>query len=109
MTKLDKNGFRNEGSNQIAVGWEFLVVILRFPAMSTLLKSTSITLRILGLIHGVWGFWTTVFDLFGARISRMDSRVEESCSARSKALEAGFVWKREEKNSSLKLLMPLVL
>ena len=34
--------------------------------------------RILGLIHGVWGLWTTVLDLIGAWMSRMDLRVEEN-------------------------------
>ena len=34
--------------------------------------------RISGLIHGVWGLWTTVLDLIGAWMSRMDLRVEES-------------------------------
>ena len=30
--------------------------------------------RISGLIHGVWGLWTTVLDLIGAWMSRMDLR-----------------------------------
>ena len=34
--------------------------------------------RISGLIHGVWGLWTTVLDLIGAWMSRMDLRVEEN-------------------------------
>ena len=29
--------------------------------------------RISGLIHGMWGLWTTVLDLIGAWMSRMDS------------------------------------
>ena len=45
--------------------------------------------RISGLIHGVWGLRTTVFDLSGAW--SMELRVEESCSDRSEELEAGFV------------------
>ena len=47
--------------------------------------------RISGLIHGVWGLRTTIFDLSGAWMSRMELRVEESCSDRSEELEAGFV------------------
>ena len=34
--------------------------------------------RISGLIHGVWGLWTTVLVLIGAWMSRMDLRVEEN-------------------------------
>ena len=33
--------------------------------------------RISGLIHGVWGLWTTVLVLIEAWMSRMDLRVEE--------------------------------
>ena len=47
--------------------------------------------RISGLIHGVWGLRTTIFDLSGAWMSSMELRVEESCSDRSEELEAGFV------------------
>ena len=34
--------------------------------------------RISGLIHGVWGLWTTVLVLIGAWMSRMDLGVEEN-------------------------------
>ena len=51
--------------------------------------------RISGLIHGVWGLRTTVFDLSGAWMSSMELRVEESCSDRSEELEAGFVRRRD--------------
>ena len=47
--------------------------------------------RISGLIHGVWGLRTTVFDLSGAWMLSMELRVEESCLDRSDKLEAGFV------------------
>ena len=50
--------------------------------------------RISGLIHGVWGLRTTIFDLSGAWMSSMELRVEESCSDRSEELEAGFVTDR---------------
>ena len=38
--------------------------------------------RILGLIHGVWGLRTTIFDLSGAWMSSMELRIVESCSCR---------------------------
>ena len=47
--------------------------------------------RISGLIHGVWGLWTTVLVLIGAWMSSMDLRVEENWYARSDALEANIV------------------
>ena len=65
--------------------------------------------RISGLIHGVWGLWTTVLDLIGAWISRMDLRVKESWSARSDALDAEFVYRGEVRMSLLKLSMSMVL
>ena len=52
---------------------------------------SSLATRISGLIHGVWGLRTTIFDLSGAWMSSMELRVEESCSDRSEELEAGFV------------------
>ena len=47
--------------------------------------------RISGLIHGVWGLRTTIFDLSGAWMLSMEFRVEESCSDRSEELEAVFL------------------
>ena len=52
---------------------------------------SGLATRISGLIHGVWGLRTTVFDSSGAWMSCMEFRVEESCSDRSEELEAGIV------------------
>ena len=68
---------------------------------SNRLLSRSAT-RISGLIHGVWGLRSTIFDLSGAWKSSMELRVEESCSDRSEELEAGYVWRGEEKMSDSK-------
>ena len=54
---------------------------------SSRLLSRLVT-RISGLIHGVWGLRTTIFDLSGAWMSSMELRVEESCLDRSEELEA---------------------
>ena len=41
-------------------------------------ETSRLAWRISGLIHGVWGLWTTILDLIGACMSRMDLRVEEN-------------------------------
>ena len=55
---------------------------------SSRLRYSRLAWRISGLIHGVWVLWTTVSDLIGTSMSRMNLRVEENWSARSEALEA---------------------